>query len=395
MESYQRWIWQLPQWPALTFNAAQCQVPLAKARQAQGQLLGKASAIGLEGLLPHVRDALTQEAITTSSIEGEKLDPESVRSSIARRLGLDSGGAPPSEGKGNLEGLIDVLQDATLNTQSPLTIDRMCNWHGALFPTGFSGMSRIAVGELRSVPMDVVSGAVGRTKVHYSAPPAALLEGQVGAFVAWFNESNPNTGSRPIDGLLRAALSHVWFETLHPFDDGNGRIGRAILQLAIGQDMGQPGRIVTLSRQIESCKAQYYNALERAQHSHTLDVTPWVVWMLEQMSLASEFASQTIDYSLQRIQFQASMYQQALNERQLKTMQKLLDAGPKGYIGGMTTRKHGSMYQVSTPTAARDLIDLEKRGLLIKQGKGRSVRYYPAIEGWAEELLPDKAHVVQ
>ena len=383
MKTDQRWIWQLPQWPELAFSAEQCQVQLAKARQAQGLLLGKARAIGLEGLLPHVRDALTQEAITTSAIEGEKLDPQSVRSSIARRLGLDSGGAPPSEGQRNLEGLIDVLQDATLNTESPLTIDRMCSWHGALFPTGFSGMSRIAVGELRSVPMEVVNGAVGRTKVHYSAPPAALLESQVGAFVAWFNQSNPNTGSRPLDGLLRAALSHLWFETLHPFDDGNGRIGRAILQLAIGQDMGQPGRIVTLSRQIESCKAQYYNALERAQRSHTLDVTPWVEWMLQQIYLASEFASQTIEYSLQRIQFQASMSKQALNERQLKTMRKLLDAGPKGYVGGMTTRKHESISEVSTPTAARDLIDLANRGLLVKQGKGRSVRYYPAIEGWA------------
>lgn len=383
MKTDQRWIWQLPQWPELAFSAEQCQVQLANARRAQGLLLGKARAIGLEGLLPHVRDALTQEAITTSAIEGEKLDPQSVRSSIARRLGLDSGGAPPSEGQRNLEGLIDVLQDATLNTESPLTIDRMCSWHGALFPTGFSGMSRIAVGELRSVPMEVVNGAVGRTKVHYSAPPAALLESQVGAFVAWFNQSNPNTGSRPIDGLLRAALSHLWFETLHPFDDGNGRIGRAILQLAIGQDMGQPGRIVTLSRQIESCKAQYYNALERAQRSHTLDVTPWVEWMLQQIYLASEFASQTIEYSLQRIQFQASMSKQALNERQLKTMRKLLDAGPKGYVGGMTTRKHESISEVSTPTAARDLIDLANRGLLVKQGKGRSVRYYPAIEGWA------------
>lgn len=390
MESYQRWIWQLPQWPALTFSAQQCQETLAKARQAQGRLIGKARVIGLEGLLPHVRDALTQEAITTSAIEGEKLDPESVRSSIARRLGLDNGGAPAAEGKRNLEGLIDVLQDATLNTTSPLTIERMCNWHGALFPAGFSGMSRIAVGELRSVPMDVVSGAIGRSKVHYSAPPAEMLEGQVVAFVGWFNESNPETGSLPIDGLVRAALSHLWFETLHPFDDGNGRIGRAILQLAIGQDMGQPGRIVTLSRQIESCKAQYYNELERAQRSHTLDVTPWMEWMLEQIFLASDFASQSIDFSLQRIHFQASMSQHALNERQLKTMRKLLDAGPKGYIGGMTTRKHESISGVSTPTAARDLIDLEARGLLKKQGKGRSVRYYPAITGWAEDQQSDR-----
>ena len=386
MQSYQRWIWQLPEWPNLTFEAEACQALLAKARHTQGLLLGKASAIGLEGLQPHMRDALTEEALTTSAIEGEKLDPQSVRSSIAWRLGLDADGVPSAEGKRNIEGLIDVLQDATLNTQNPLTVDRLCNWHGALFPTGFSGMTRIAVGELRSVPMVVVSGPIGRSKVHYSAPPADLLKDQVGGFVSWFNESHPRLGSQPMDGLLRAALSHLWFETLHPFEDGNGRIGRAIMQLAMGQDMGQPGRIVTLSRQIESHKDQYYKELERAQRSHSADVTPWMCWMLAQISSANDFASQTIDHSLQRIQFQSSMSRQALNERQLKTMKKLLDAGPKGYIGGMTTRKHEQISKTSKPTAARDLIDLEQRGLLVKKGMGRSTRYYPAIDGWAEEL---------
>jgi Fic family protein len=204
------------------------------------------------------------------------------------------------------------------------------------------------------------------------------------AFVNWFNASHPTSGKQPMDGLLRAALSHLWFETLHPFEDGNGRIGRAVMQLAWGQDMGQPGRLVSLSRQMESRKAQYYHALERAQRSHTADVTPWMGWMLEQMALATEFAGQTIDHALQRMQFQALMSRQSLNERQLKTMKKLLDAGPKGYVGGMTTRKHEQIAQTSKPTAARDLIDLEQRGLLVKQGMGRSTRYYPAIEGWAE-----------
>jgi Fic family protein len=333
-----------------------------------------------------MQDALTEEALTTAAIEGEKLDPQSVRSSIALRLGLDADGAPSVEGKRNIEGLIDVLQDATLNTQSPLTVDRLCNWHGALFSSGFSGMTRIAVGELRSVPMDIVSGPIGRSKVHYSAPPADILKDQVDEFVSWFNESHPSLGSQPMDGLLRVALSHLWFETLHPFEDGNGRIGRAIMQLAMGQDMGQPGRIVTLSRQIESHKDSYYKELEMAQRSHTADVTPWMCWMLEQISSASDFANQTIDQSLQRIQFQASISHQALNERQLKTMKQLLDAGPKGYIGGMTTRKHEQISKTSKPTAARDLIDLEQRGLLVKKGMGRSTRYYPAIDGWAEEL---------
>lgn len=385
MESYQRWIWQLPAWPALAFDAQRIQTSLADARKSQGLLLGKAEMIGLEGLRPHVRDSLTQEALTTSAIEGEKLDSESVRSSIARRLGLDTSGVPTAEGRRNIEGLVDVLQDATLNLESPLTLERLCNWHGALFPTGFSGMHRIDVGALRSVPMEIVSGAIGHAKVHYAAPPAEGLGDQVDEFLSWFNRTNPKAGTMPMDGLVRAAVSHLWFETLHPFDDGNGRIGRAILQLALGQDMGQPGRIVTLSRQIEACKDRYYSELERAQRSKNMDVTHWVVWMLEQMSLASEFASRTIDSAIQRIRFQASMSLVAINERQQKTMKKLLDAGPKGYLGGMTTRKHQRIAQTSTPTAARDLIELEQLGLLTRYGAGRSTRYYPAIEGWAED----------
>ena len=384
MKSHQRWIWELPEWPSLVFDAHRIQPLLAAAKKSQGLILGKAEMVGLEGLQTHIRDSLTQEALTTSAIEGEKLDPESVRSSIARRLGLDTSGAPIREGQRNIEGLIDVLQDATLNTDAPLSLERLCNWHGALFPTGFSGMQLIDVGALRAVPMEIVSGAVGHHKVHYAAPSPEGLAAQVDAFLTWFNQTNPNTGSRPMEGLVRASLSHLWFETLHPFDDGNGRIGRAILQLALGQDMGQAGRIVTLSRQIESCKDQYYSELERAQRSKSMDVTAWVVWMLLQISQASEFASRTIDSAVQRIKFQAFMANVALNERQQKTMKKLLDAGPRGYKGGMTTRKHEQITQTSTPTAARDLIQLEQLGLLKRQGEGRSTRYYPAIEGWAE-----------
>ena len=385
MKSYQRWIWQRPEWPSLVFDAQQIQTRLSEARKTQGLLLGKAEMIGLEGLQPHIRDSLTQEALTTSAIEGEKLDPESVRSSVARRLGLGTSGAPVAEGKRNIEGLIDVLQDATLNTESALTLERLCNWHGALFPTGFSGIQRIDVGALRSVPMEIVSGAIGHSKVHYAAPPPEGLAAQVDAFLNWFNQTHPSAGSRPMDGLVRAAISHLWFETLHPFDDGNGRIGRAVMQLALGQDMGQPGRIVSLSRQLESCKDRYYSALEQAQRSKSMDVTAWVEWMLAQFSLASELASSTIDASIQRIRFQAWMSSFPINERQQKTMKKLLDAGPKGFEGGMTTRKHERISQASTPTAARDLIELERLGLLKKYGAGRSTRYYPAIEGWAED----------
>ena len=229
MKSYQRWIWQLPEWPSLVFDAQQIQTRLSEARKTQGLLLGRAEMIGLEGLQPHIRDSLTQEALTTSAIEGEKLDPESVRSSVARRLGLGTSGAPLAEGKRNIEGLIDVLQDATLNTDSALTLERLCNWHGALFPTGFSGMQRIDVGALRSVPMEIVSGAIGHTKVHYAAPPAEGLAAQVDAFLTWFNQTHPSNGSQPMDGLVRAAVAHLWFETLHPFD---------VITAITGKDLG-------------------------------------------------------------------------------------------------------------------------------------------------------------
>lgn len=384
MKSHQSWIWELPDWPSMVFDAQHIQTRLAAAKKSQGLILAKAEMIGLEGLQLHIHDSLTQEALTTSAIEGEKLDPESVRSSVAKRLGLDAYGAPLREGQRNIEGLIDVLQDATLNTESPLTLERLCHWHGALFPTGFSGMHRIVVGSLRSMPMQIVSGAVGRTKVHYAAPPAQELAHQVKEFLTWFNQTQPNSSANSMDGLVRAAISHLWFETLHPFDDGNGRIGRAILQLALCQDMGQSGRIVTLSRQIESCKDMYYKELERAQRSKTMDVTAWIEWMLEQFSKANEFASNTIDSALQRIKFQAWMSTFSLNPRQQKTMKKLLDAGPKGYKGGMTTRKHEQISQTSKPTAARDLTNLEQLGLLQRVGEGRSTRYYPAIDGWAE-----------
>ena len=386
MKSHQKWIWQLPDWPALRFEAHQIQATLSAARHAQGVLVGKAQVIGLEGLQPHVVDALTQEALTTSAIEGEKLDAASVRSSIAKRLGLDNHGAPPAEGKRHIEGLIDILQDATLHTAELLTLERICQWHGALFPTGFSGMHRIDVGALRTTSMEIVSGSVGHVKVHYQAPPAIALEAQMDAFIVWFNASNPKTGTQAMDGLIRAALAHVWFETLHPFDDGNGRIGRAILQLALGQDMGASGRIISVSRQIESCKLAYYRQLEAAQRSQTLDVSGWVNWMLAQIAVSADHAARMIDSSLERINFQSSMSKAPLNDRQRKSMEKLLDAGPQGYVGGMTTRKHKAISQVSTPTAARDLIELEQLGLLVRQGAGRSVRYYPAIAGWAEPL---------
>ena len=385
MQTYHRWIWQNPNWPHWSFDPLAIQSSLAQARQSIGILLGKAEVIGLEGLQPQIVESLTQEALTTSLIEGEKLNPQSVRSSIARRMGLDMHGAPPHEAGRHIEGLLDVMQDASMNLNTPLTVERLCGWHAALFPTGFSGLHKINVASVRTTKMEIVSGPIGRQKVHYEAPPAEGLEEQMQTFIAWFNASHPKTGSKPLDGLVRCALSHLWFETLHPFDDGNGRIGRAIMQLALADEFGLPGRMVTLSRQIEAHKSEYYEKLERAQKSKTMDMTNWMVWLIEQLKQSVNFAIQTMDESLQRIQFQARMASHVLNERQQKTMKKLLDAGPKNYLGGMTTKKHQNICQTSTPTAARDLIELEHLSLLARYGSGRATRYYPAIEGWAED----------
>ena len=386
MQTYHRWIWQNPDWPVWTYDSATIQSSLAQARQSFGVLLGKAEVIGLEGLQPQIVETLTQEALTTSLIEGEKLNPQSVRSSIARRMGLDMHGAPPNEAGRQIEGLLDVMQDASMNRDTPLTLERLCGWHAALFPTGFSGLHRINVATVRSSKMEIVSGPLGRQKVHYEAPSAEGLEEQLQTFIVWFNATHPKTGSKPLDGLVRCALSHLWFETLHPFDDGNGRIGRAIMQLALADEFGLPGRMVTLSRQMESIKSQYYLELERAQKSKTMDVSAWLVWLVGQLKLSVDFAIRTLDDPLQRIQFQARMAAHVLNERQQKTMKKLLDAGPKNYLGGMTTKKHKNICQTSTPTAARDLIELEHLGLLVRYGLGRATRYYLAIEGWAETL---------
>lgn len=383
MYSYHSWIWQLADWPDFTFDREHIATHLTRARQSQYVLLGKAAAIGLEGLQNTVVEALTQEAVTTTTIEGEMINPQSVRSSIAKRLGLDVYGTPAADNK--IEGLVDILQDASTALNEPLTLERLCAWHRALFPTGFSGMYKIDVGTLRSSTMRIVSGPIGKSKIRFEAPPAELLSTSVQRFVYWFNASHPKTGVSPLDGIVRACISHLWFETLHPFDDGNGRIGRAILQLALGQDMGGPGCIVTLSQQIYRNRTDYYQQLEKAQSATSMDITPWMVWMTDQIGAACDFAEVTLDTSLERIRFLTKTSPLPLNARQRKSLSKLLEAGPGGFEGGMTTRKHASLCKTSKPTAARDLIEMTNMGVIVSIGSGRSTRYYPAIEGWGEQ----------
>lgn len=377
MKSHQAWLWGISSWPCLTFVASEAQPILNRILQSKSELSGRANALGFEGALPAIAEAMISDAISTSAIEGEVLSLQSVRSSIARRLGLDlHGGAPAAR---NVEGLLDVLQDASMNASEPLTLERLFSWHRALFPGGFSGMYRIEVGMLRTAqePMQVVSGPVGRQKVHFEAPPSAALPVEMDKFLEWFNKSKG-------DGVARAAIAHLWFETLHPFDDGNGRIGRALIQLVLAQEVGDVSRMMTVARQLDVKRDDYYNQLEAAQKSKSLDVTPWVLWFLDQVASACDYANTVIDVSLQKMRFTAFSAGLNLNARQAKILRKLLDAGPGGFTGGMTTRKYASVCNVHKITAARDLAELAELGVFSVAGAGRSTRYFIAMEGWGE-----------
>ena len=342
--------------------------PLARARLRQGELLGAARL--LDPLLSREAQAeiLVEDGVNTSAIEGERIDLDAIRSSVARHLGLPTAGlrAAPRA----VDGLIDVLLDATTNYAKPLTRKRLFGWQAALFPTGRSGLHKIRTGALRGKePMRVVSGAIGRQKIHFQAPPRQGLEAQLNEFLAWFN--SPPQG---LDGLLRAGVAHLWFVTLHPFEDGNGRLARAISDMAISQDEHRTQRLFSLSAQIMRQRSAYYDVLERTQRG-TVDVTVWLAWFLEQVALACELAGGTIEHVLAKARFWLRQQGTLINDRQRKVINVLLDAGRGGFAGGMNTRKYVALTRASRATAYRELADLVEKGCLTASGGGRSVSY--------------------
>jgi Fic family protein len=350
------WIWQRDDWPAFRWDDAALAPALLRARKAQGVLQGKTGFLRGSDRLAALAEVLIADGMDTSAIEGEQLDPESVRSSVARRLGMPEAGLRPPEDR--VAGLVDMLLDATERHDRSLTVERLCGWQAALFPTGHSSIHRIRTGELRGdAPMRVVSGPIGRERVHYEAPPRDRLEPELDRFLVWFDE--PPEG---MDGLLRAALAHLWFETLHPFEDGNGRVGRAVADMAIAQDDG------------ERARADYYQRLESASGGD-LDVTPWLAWFLDQITAAIEDAARTIEATLAKARFWMRHRETELNERQRKVLNRLLDAGAGGFGGGMTNRKYKNLTKTSTQTATRDLSDLVDKGCLVVIGAGRSTSY--------------------
>ena len=363
MQAPLSWIWQQSDWPHFRWDEVRLSPLLARARLAQGKVLGAARLLDPGLTLEAVAAILVEDGLTTSAIEGERLDLAAVRSSVARRLGLPTAGLPPPPRA--VDGLIEVLLDATRHHLAPLTAERLCGWQAALFPTGYSGLHAIRIGQLRGdAPMQVVSGAMGREKVHFVAPPRVGLEAEIGGFLSWFNAA-PGA----LDGLLRAGIAHLWFVTLHPFEDGNGRLARAITDLALSQDERQPMRLFSLSAQILREREGYYQVLERTQRGG-LEVTEWLAWFLVQVEAAAIAADQTVSSTLAKARFWLRHQGTTLNERQRKVLNRLLDAGPDGFTGGINTRKYMGLTKTSRATAYRELVDLVERGCLRPTGKG-------------------------
>jgi Fic family protein len=310
--------------------------------------------------------ALTDDVIKTSEIEGEKLDANSVRSSLARRLGLDIGALSPLHR--HVDGVVEMVLDATTRATDPLTQERLYGWHAALFPTGFSGLSRIHVGALRddaTGPTQVVSGPIHRHRVHFEAPPAERLGAEISRFLDWIN------GETPEPPLLKAGLAHLWFVTLHPFDDGNGRIARSVGDLLLVRADGGPQWFYSLSAQIQRERKDYYDALERAQKG-TLDVTEWLAWFLATLHRAIGSAQQTLNTVLTKSRFWQRWASTPLNERQVKLLNRLLD----GFEGKLTSSKWANIAKCSPDTALRDINNLIALGMLRKApGGGRSTAY--------------------
>lgn len=364
----QTYIWQLKNWPALTWNTDRLLTPLGECRLLQGKLLSKIGGLGMQ--LDHQAQAeiLIEEAIKTSAIEGELLDVRSVRSSVARRLGLPSAGLPVDR---RIDDLVSVLLDATQNFDKPLTFERLWGWQAALFPSGYSGMHKIKVGGWRdsAEPMRVVSGPIGREKIHFEAPPADKLDIEMKRFLSLWDESFGK-----YEGIVRAALVHLWFVTIHPFDDGNGRIARALTDMALAQDDKQRVRYYSLSTQIMTERDGYYDVLERTQKG-TGDVTDWLVWFMGCFARAIEKSEDIMNGVFSKSDFWRLHAQDQFTERQMKVINRLLDAGIEGFAGGMTTQKYASMTHTSRATAFRELDQLLELGILKRVGQGRSARY--------------------
>ena len=360
------YIWQQNDWPHWTYDHKRLAPLLAQVHLAQGHLSGRMDDLGLALRDQATLRVLTEDVLKTSEIEGEKLNPDSVRSSIARRLGVDMGALAPADR--HVDGVVDMVLDATQGHDALLTTERLFGWHAALFPTGYSSLTKIRVGQWRDDaqgPMQVVSGAIHRQKIHYEAPPAHLLDAQMLDFLNWFN------GDQNDAPVIKAGLAHLWFVTIHPFDDGNGRIARAVGDMALARAEASAQRYYSLSAQIQRERQDYYDRLEATQKGD-MDVTAWLEWFLGCLLRAIQGAEETLASVLAKARFWQHWGGVPLNERQIKLLNKLLD----GFDGKLTSSKWAAIAKCSQDTALRDMTELLERGVLKKsEASGRSTSY--------------------
>jgi Fic family protein len=361
-----QYIYELTDWPQFRWSPERLAEQLAAVSRHQGRLIGRMESLGFQLRVEAVLESLTVEVVKSSEIEGEVLNKHQVRSSLARRLGLDIGALAPVDR--NVEGVVDMMLDATQRYDQPLTEERLFGWHAALFPTGRSGMVKITVGGWRtdaSGPMQVVSGPVGLERIHYEAPAASRLQADMHAFLEWFN-AGPS-----LDPVLKAAVAHLWFVTIHPFEDGNGRIARAIADMALARSEESPQRFYSMSAQIRTERKGYYDILEATQRSN-LDITAWLQWFLACLNRAFDGADETLTSVLGKARFWDTYAQEKLNDRQRKMLNRVLD----GFEGKLTNSKWAALTKTSNDTALRDIEDLVMRGILVKDpGGGRSTSY--------------------
>jgi len=361
-----RYIHQLSAWPAFTWHHDKVEKPLASVRHRQGLLLGKLEGLGFQFREQASLENLTLDVIKTSEIEGEKLPVDQVRSSLAKKLGIKQAGLA-SAGR-DVEGVVEMMLDATQKYNQPLTDKRLFTWHASLFPTGRSGMQNISVARWRndeSGPMEVVSGALGKEKVHFIAPEALRLKDEMKYFLTWFNSNEEH------DPVLKAALAHLWFVTIHPFDDGNGRMARAIADMQLSRSDHSKQRFYSMSAQIRKERTEYYSILEKTQRG-SLDITGWLLWFIECLNRSFTASTENLKGVLNKAKFWEKNQRTLLNERQRMMLNKLME----NFNGKLTSSKWAKITKASPDTALRDIHDLIHKGILQKEdGGGRNTHY--------------------
>ncbi len=366
MNYYRQYIYQAKDWPVFKWDTPQVTALLLDIRYQQGRLLGNMDSLGFQFRKESILETMIQEVVKSSEIEGEILDIQQVRSSVARRLGLDTAGLPKADRE--VEGVVDVMFDATSNFEAPLTERRLFDWHASLFPSVHDGLAKIKVGAWRDDkdgPMRVISGPIGREKVHFEAPPAADVKAEMQSFLEWFNTESD------LDLVIRAGLAHLWFVTLHPFADGNGRIARAITDMTLARSENTGQRYYSMSAQIRKERNDYYNCLEHTQKG-AMDVTVWLVWFLGCLKRAIVNSENILARVIDKAKFWEHVAEIPLNERQIKLINRLLD----GFVGKLTSSKWAKIAKCSQDTAYRDIMDLVNKNILVKNPKGgRSTNY--------------------